>query len=44
VKTAGLEQGVYVRAGSTNRRADPAKIQEIERFVRGSTFDEEPLR
>jgi ATP-dependent DNA helicase RecG len=43
VKAAGPEQGVYVRVGSTNRRADPAQIEEIKRFVRGSTFDEEPL-
>ena len=43
VKTAGPEQGVYVRVGSTNRRADPAQIEEIKRFVRGSTFDEEPF-
>jgi ATP-dependent DNA helicase RecG len=43
VKAAGLEQGIYVRVGSTNRRADPAQIEEIKRFVRGSTFDEEPL-
>ena len=43
VKSAGPEQGVYVRVGSTNRRADPAQIEEIKRFVRGSTFDEEPL-
>jgi ATP-dependent DNA helicase RecG len=43
VKAAGPEQGVYVRVGSTNRRADPAQIEEIKRFVRGGTFDEEPL-
>jgi predicted HTH transcriptional regulator len=43
VKTAGPEQGIYLRVGSTNRRADPAQIEEITRFVRGSTFDEEPL-
>jgi predicted HTH transcriptional regulator len=43
VKATGLEQGVYVRVGSTNRRADTAQIEEIKRFVRGSTFDEEPL-
>ena len=43
MKAAGPEQGVYVRVGSTNRRADPAQIEEIKRFVRGSTFDEEPL-
>jgi ATP-dependent DNA helicase RecG len=28
---------------STNRRADPAQIEGIMRFVGGSTFDEEPL-
>jgi len=43
VKTAGPEQGIYLRVGSTNRRADPEQIEEIRRFVRGSTFDEEPL-
>lgn len=43
VKAAGPDQGVYVRVGSTNRRADPAQIEEIKRFVHGSTFDEEPL-
>lgn len=43
IKDAGSEQGVYVRVGSTNRRADPAQIEEIRRFVRGRGFDEEPL-
>ncbi len=43
VKAQGPEQGIYVRVGSTNRRADPAQIEEIKRFVRGHTFDEEPM-
>jgi ATP-dependent DNA helicase RecG len=43
IKNAGPEQGVYVRVGSTNRRADPAQIEEIRRFVRGHSFDEGPL-
>lgn len=43
MKSLGPVQGVYVRVGSTNRQADPAQIEEIRRFVRGHTFDEEAL-
>jgi ATP-dependent DNA helicase RecG len=43
LKRQGRERGVYLRVGSTNRRADPAQIDEIERAARGRTFDEEPL-
>lgn len=43
VKAEGPERGVFVRVGSTNRRADPAQIEEIRRFVRGGTFDEEAM-
>jgi predicted HTH transcriptional regulator len=43
VKAEGPERGVYVRVGSTNRRADPVQVEEIKRFVRGGTFDEEPM-
>jgi len=43
VRAEGQERGIYVRVGSTNRRADPAQIEEIKRFVRGGSFDEEPL-
>lgn len=43
VKSEGPERGVYVRVGSTNRKADPAQIEEIKRQVRGGSFDEEPL-
>jgi len=43
VKAQGMSGGVYVRVGSTNRRADPAQVEELKRLVRGRTFDEEPM-
>ena len=43
VKTVGYPAGVYVRVGSTNRQADAAAVAELQRVVRGHTFDEEPL-
>ncbi|MDD2706420.1 MAG: helix-turn-helix domain-containing protein [Verrucomicrobiae bacterium] len=43
IKQLGNGEGVYVRVGSTNRRADPAQIDELRRSIRGRTFDEEPL-
>lgn len=39
----GLEAGVYVRVGSTNRRADRELIDELRRFTRGETYDEQPM-
>ena len=36
------ESGTYVRVGSTNRRADGILIEEMRRFVRGESFDEQP--
>lgn len=39
----GPEEGILVRVGSTNRRADAALIAELRRFALGSTFDEEPI-
>lgn len=39
----GLDEGVYVRVGSTNRRADRPLIEELRRFARGEGFDEQPL-
>ncbi len=36
----GPEAGVYVRVGSTNRRADRELIEELKRFARGEVFDE----
>ncbi|MCB9473185.1 MAG: putative DNA binding domain-containing protein [Candidatus Delongbacteria bacterium] len=35
--------GVYVRVGSTNRRADAELIEEMRRFARGEGFDEQPM-
>lgn len=43
LKAQGRERGVYLRVGSTNRRADAAQIDEIARAVRGRAFDEEAL-
>jgi len=43
LKRQGLDGGVYVRVGSTNRRADPELIQELSRFSRGEAFDEQPM-
>ena len=40
----GPAAGVYVRVGSTNRRADSELIGELRRFARGEPFDESPCR
>lgn len=39
----GPSAGVYVRVGSTNRRADPDLIEELRRYSRGESFDEQPM-
>ena len=39
----GVAAGVYVRVGSTNRRADPEMIEELRRFARGEAYDEQPM-
>lgn len=39
----GLERGVFVRVGSTNRRADGPLVAELQRYVLGRSFDEEPM-
>jgi ATP-dependent DNA helicase RecG len=39
----GPEQGVLVRVGSTNRRADASSIEEMRRYGRATSFDEEPM-
>lgn len=39
----GRETGVFVRVGSTNRRADAAQIQEMHRFADLGSFDEQPI-
>src|SRR5437870_1344075 len=35
LKREGIERGVYVRVGSTNRRADAEIVQELRRVARG---------
>ena len=39
----GTAGGVYIRVGSTNRRADAELIEELRRFARGEAFDEQPM-
>lgn len=43
LKREGQENGIYVRVGSTNRRADREMIEELRRYVRGVGFDEQAL-
>ncbi|MFZ4778450.1 MAG: ATP-binding protein, partial [Terrimicrobiaceae bacterium] len=43
LKSKGTPGGVYLRVGSTNRSADPAQVQELQRSVLGQTFDELPM-
>jgi ATP-dependent DNA helicase RecG len=43
LKREGEENGVYVRVGSTNRRADRELIGELRRFARGESYDEQPM-
>lgn len=42
VKSEGAESGVYIRLGSTNRRAGPEIIADIKRLARNTFFDEMP--
>jgi ATP-dependent DNA helicase RecG len=39
----GPDQGVFIRVGSTNRRADAEQIEELKRYKQRATFDEQPL-
>ena len=43
LKSLGPDGGVFVRLGSTNRKADPALVQEMRRMAANETFDESPL-
>ncbi|MGQ0550113.1 MAG: ATP-binding protein [Armatimonadota bacterium] len=43
LKREGLDGGVYVRVGSTNRRADRELIEELKRFARGEAYDEQAM-
>jgi ATP-dependent DNA helicase RecG len=39
----GLNAGIFVRVGSTNRVADPVLIDEMRRYGQPSSFDEQPI-
>lgn len=41
IKSLGKENGVYIRVGASNRKADYENILELERQRRNITFDEE---
>jgi predicted HTH transcriptional regulator len=41
---SGPEAGVFIRVGSTNRRADQIQIEELRRLNRIESFDEQPLQ
>ena len=43
VKKEGQAEGVYVRLGSTNRKADPELISELQRSASGVSYDEMPV-
>ena len=43
LKAQGVENGVYVRLGSSNRQADRELIADLRRSVEGITFDELPM-
>jgi predicted HTH transcriptional regulator len=43
LKSAGPEGGVYVRVGSTNRRADRELREELQRVARGEVYDEQAM-
>ena len=39
----GAKEGVYIRVGSTNRKADQLTIGELERITLNQSFDELPI-
>nr|QNO49713.1 hypothetical protein BFOKDAJI_00014 [Methanosarcinales archaeon ANME-2c ERB4]QNO49741.1 hypothetical protein BFOKDAJI_00043 [Methanosarcinales archaeon ANME-2c ERB4] len=43
LRKEGPEEGVYVRLGSTNRKADRELIAELKRGAEGKSFDEQAL-
>jgi len=42
LKSQGPDNGVYIRHGSTNRKATPELIKEIQLLARNTSFDEQP--
>ncbi len=43
LKSLGKEEGVLVRVGTTNRRADEPLIAELQRSVLNTSYDETPM-
>lgn len=43
LKKLGQSEGVFVRVGSTNRRADSTVVAELSREARNESFDEQPM-
>ena len=43
LKRGGPDAGVYVRVGSTNRRADREMCEELKRFARAEAYDEQAV-
>ena len=43
LKRKGLEEGTYVRVGSTNRRADRPLIEAMRRFANSESYDEQAM-
>ena len=43
LRREGPERGVYVRVGSTNRRADRELVEELRRLARGESYDEQAM-
>jgi predicted HTH transcriptional regulator len=43
MRKEGPDEGVYVRLGSTNRKADRELSAELKRTTAGISFDEQPL-
>jgi predicted HTH transcriptional regulator len=39
----GPDKGVFVRVGSTNRRADAVQIEQMRRYAQVDSFDEQPM-
>lgn len=43
LKSTSPENGVYIRVGSTNRKADKVTIAELKRIALNQSFDEQPM-
>lgn len=43
VERLGPDDGVFIRVGSTNRKAEPQQIEELKRLNWTSSFDEQAI-